>query len=221
MLTVRDTGSGMTPAIQERIFEPFFTTKDAGKGTGLGLSTVYGIVQQSKGHITVHSKVGKGTRFKVYFPIVDGALVDIPRKQLTRPAGGTETILLVEDEDSLRAVVADTLRANGYVVLEAHDGSNGIEFAGRFDAPIDLLLTDVILPGATGREVAHRLLAFRPEMKVIYMSGYTDDFIADHGIVDPETVLLEKPFPIALLLLRVRETLDRKPAGGRRAAAGH
>jgi CheY-like chemotaxis protein len=221
MLTVRDTGTGMTAAIQQRIFEPFFTTKDAGKGTGLGLSTVYGIVQQSKGYITVHSKVGKGTRFKVYFPIVDGALVDIPRKQLTRPAGGTETILLVEDEDSLRAVVADTLRANGYVVLEAPDGNAGIEFAGRFDAPIDLLLTDVILPGATGREVAGRMLAFRPELKVIYMSGYTDDFIADHGIVDPETVLLEKPFPIALLLLRVRETLDRRPTGGRRAVAGH
>ncbi len=220
MLTVRDTGTGMTAAIQERIFEPFFTTKDAGKGTGLGLSTVYGIVQQSKGYITVHSKLGKGSRFKVYFPIVEGAVgAELPRKLLNRPAGGTETILLVEDEDSLRAVVAETLRANGYVVLEAHDGHAGIEFAGRFDAPIDLLLTDVILPGATGREVAGRMLQSRPGLKVIYMSGYTDDFIAEHGIINPETVLLEKPFPIALLLLRVRETLDRVAAGGARAVA--
>jgi len=210
MLTVRDTGTGMTPAVMERIFEPFFTTKESGKGTGLGLSTVYGIVKQSKGYITVNSKVGKGTRFNVYFPIVEGAVgAEIPRKQLNRPVGGTETILVVEDEDSLRAVVADTLRANGYVVLEAHDGKAGIEFAARFDAPIDLLVTDVILPGATGREVASRLSADRPKMKVIFMSGYTDDFIADHGIIGPETVLLEKPFAIGQLLLRVRETLDR------------
>ncbi len=222
LLTVRDTGSGMSPAIQERIFEPFFTTKEAGKGTGLGLSTVYGIVQQSQGCVTVNSKVGKGTRFKVYFPIVAGAVdADTPHKHLKLPAGGTETILLVEDEDVLRRVVADTLRTNGYVVLEAHDGKAGIEFAGRFDAPIDLLLTDVILPGATGREVAARLLEFRPEMKVIYMSGYTDDFIADHGVIDPDTVLLEKPFPIALLLLRVRETLDRKSTGAGRPVAVH
>jgi DNA-binding response OmpR family regulator len=171
---------------------------------------VYGIVKQSKGYITVNSKVGKGTRFNVYFPIVEGAVgAEIPRKQLNRPVGGTETILVVEDEDSLRAVVADTLRANGYVVLEAHDGKAGIEFAARFDAPIDLLVTDVILPGATGREVASRLSADRPKMKVIFMSGYTDDFIADHGIIGPETVLLEKPFAIGQLLLRVRETLDR------------
>ena len=215
MLTVRDTGLGMTPAVQKRIFEPFFTTKDAGKGTGLGLSTVRGILQQIDGYVSVNSKAGEGTRFKVYFPIVKGATVaDAPRKQLERPAGGTETILLAEDDDAVRAVVAHTLRASGYVVLEARDGNSAIEFAGRFDAPIDLLLTDVILPGATGRQVADRLSALRPEINVIYMSGHTDHLLAEHGAVRTDIVLLEKPFATAQMLLRVREVLDRTAARG-------
>jgi PAS domain S-box-containing protein len=210
MMTVRDTGSGMTPAVQERIFEPFFTTKDAGKGTGLGLSTAYDIVRQCNGHVIVHSKVGAGTSFEIYLPAAAGALPGIPRIPSSRPAGGTETILLVEDEGALRTVVGETLRAHGYVVLEAHDAKHGIEIAGGRNARIDLLLTDVILPGGTGREVADRLLRSRPALKVMYMSGYADEFSVAHGVSGPVNVLLEKPFPIALLLQRVRETLDRK-----------
>jgi CheY-like chemotaxis protein len=214
-LTVRDTGSGMTPAVQAHIFEPFFTTKDVGKGTGLGLSTAYGIVQQCNGYISVHSKIGKGTTFEIDLPVAAAAADPaIPRISSTRPAGGTETILLVEDEDALRAVVGDTLRANGYVVLDAHGVKRGIEIARRSDACIDLLLTDAVLPGGSGRDLAARLSASQPAMKVIYMSGYTDEFSVERGATGPATVWLEKPFPIALMLLRVRETLDRKSADG-------
>jgi PAS domain S-box-containing protein len=213
MLSVRDTGAGIDQATQARIFEPFFTTKELGKGTGLGLSTAYGIVKQSKGYIVVDSEVGKGTEFRLFFPIVAGAADSIlPPDLVQRPLRGSETILVVEDEDPLRMVVSDTLRAHGYTVLHARNGIEAIEAANAFAADIDLLLTDVILPGLSGRAVADRLQASRPSMKVIYMSGYTDEFIARHGIIDPEISLLEKPFPISLLLLTLRETLGGEPA---------
>jgi two-component system, cell cycle sensor histidine kinase and response regulator CckA len=213
MLSVRDTGTGMSQETQERIFEPFFTTKDPSKGTGLGLSTVYGIVKQSKGYILVESELGKGSDFRLFFPVVSGEAQDTPRaKPAHRPLRGTETIFVVEDETPLRLLVGDTLRANGYQVLEAHDGNAAIEFAGLFQGSIDLLLTDVILPGQSGRAVADQIRRLRPQLKVMYMSGYTDDFIADHGVIGPDTILLEKPFPISTLLLKVRETLDGQPS---------
>lgn len=214
VLRVRDTGFGMDAATQARIFEPFFTTKDPGKGTGLGLSTVYGIVKQSKGFIVVHSAPRQGTEVEIFFPVVPGAAESVPIQAMhNHPLrGGSETIFLVEDENSLRSVVRQTLEDNGYQVLEAADGSAAITLAGEFAAPIDLLLTDIILPNLSGRSVANRLRLSRPAMRVIYMSGYADDFIADHGILDPDIVLLEKPFSIARLLGNVRDTLDRAPA---------
>lgn len=177
------------------------------------MSTVYGIVKQSKGYIIVDSKPGEGSEFRLYFPVIDGVAEAVaPREPSVRPLRGSETVFVVEDEHSLRSVVGATLRANGYRVLDAQDGKAAIELAKDFAARIDLLLTDVILPGVSGRGVAEQLRLSRPAMKVIYMSGYTDDFIANHGIIDPETVLLEKPFPITLLLRTIREALDAKPA---------
>jgi PAS domain S-box-containing protein len=208
MISIRDTGTGMDPATQARIFEPFFTTKDPGKGTGLGLSTVYGIMKQSKGYIVVDSEVGRGTEFRLFFPVVEGTREKIsPRAPMAQPLQGSETVLLVEDEYSLRLVVANTLRAKGYQVLETRDGESALELAKDPTARIDLLLTDMILPGLSGRNVADRLRAERPSIKVIYMSGYTDDFTAHQPFVDPQTTLLEKPFPMATLLLKIRESL--------------
>jgi len=212
ILSIRDTGVGMDQATQSRIFEPFFTTKEPGKGTGLGLSTVYGIMKQSRGYVLVNSRPGQGAEFQLYFPIVEGSPDKISMREPPRRAlQGTETVLLVEDEQSLRSVVGNVLRSNGYEVLGAQDGHAALDLAENFAAPIELLLTDVILPGISGRALADHLGVSRPLMKVIYMSGYTDDFIAHHGTIDPQTVLLEKPFPISLLLQKVRETLDADP----------
>jgi PAS domain S-box-containing protein len=209
MLSVRDTGLGMDPATQARIFEPFFTTKAPGKGTGLGLSIVYGIVKQSKGFIVVDGTPGQGTEFKLFFPVVSGTPDNLPPQSVIgRPPRGSETIFLLEDENPLRAVIRDTLRANGYHVLEAADGSAAIKLAGEYAAPIDLLLTDVILPGFSGRIVAARLQQSRPRLKVLYMSGYTGDFNADGVAIDPRILLLEKPFSMGFLLLTIRQTLD-------------
>jgi PAS domain S-box-containing protein len=212
VLSIRDTGVGMNQKTAARIFEPFFTTKDAGKGTGLGLSTVYGIMKQSRGYVVVDSEEGKGAEFRLYFPTVEGAPERIsPRMALRPPRGGRETVLLVEDEDPLRSVVCNALSKNGYAVLDAPDGKSAIELAASFKSPIDLLLTDVILPGLSGRNIADQLQVSRPAMKVIYMSGYTDEFIADHGIIDPRIVLLEKPFSISSLLHNIREVLNGHP----------
>jgi PAS domain S-box-containing protein len=209
VVSVRDTGTGMNEKTAARVFEPFFTTKEPGKGTGLGLSTVYGIMKQSKGYVVVDSEEGKGADFRLYFPIVEGAPERIaPRVSQRRPLRGRETVLLVEDEGSLRSVIHSTLRMNGYAVLDAPDGKTAIALANGFESPIHLLLTDVILPGLSGRNIADQLHLVRPSMKVIYMSGYTDEFIADHGIMDPDIVLLEKPFAISSLLQSIREVLD-------------
>jgi PAS domain S-box-containing protein len=207
-LRVSDTGHGMDPATCARIFEPFFTTKEAGKGTGLGLSTVYGIVRQNNASIAVESAPGHGTSFLLYFPASAAvAVADLPAvAESTR--GGTERLLLVEDEDALRELICTTLRGHGYRVVEARLGADAIDRAMAAPLQIDLLLTDVILPDVSGPQVAGVLLSVNPALKVLYMSGYTDDYVARHGALGLDTPLLEKPFTVEDLLRRVRAVLD-------------
>ena len=212
-LTISDSGSGMDQATQDRIFEPFFTTKGPGEGTGLGLSTVQKIVKQSGGQIFVHSELGVGTTFHIYLPIVSGIPAPI---LLPQPAHGglrgSETILVIEDQGSLRALVSDALRANGYIVLEAQDGASGAEVAEHSHKPIDLVITDATLTDINGVRVAERLLETNRSLEVLYMSGYSDDYIANTSVVLPEMTFLEKPFDLGAMLLAVRKALDRKPA---------
>jgi PAS domain S-box-containing protein len=210
MLGVSDTGCGMDHATKSRIFEPFFTTKGPGRGTGLGLSTVHKIIKQNMGHIFVESELGVGTSFLIYLPITTRvpeqmAISDLPPRDLR----GVETILVVEDEEALRTLVADALRANGYRVLEARDGASGIDIAEHYGDRIDLVLTDVVLPDINGGRVAAKLLETNQSLEVIYMSGYTDEYIASLGVIVRETTLLEKPFDLTLMLMTVRKTLDR------------
>jgi PAS domain S-box-containing protein len=210
MLSVRDTGHGMDPETQKYIFEPFFTTKDVGKGTGLGLSTVFSIVEQSEGHIRVESAVGKGTEFRLYFPRVKPpqparAADDSPRPQAP---GGTETILLVEDEDALREMVREVLADAGYDIVVAGGPEAALPLAARHPAPIELLVTDVVMPQMSGREMAARLKLAHPELRVLYISGYTDDALGPHGVLGTGVHLLNKPFSGDALLAAVREVLD-------------
>src|SRR5713101_4492730 len=209
MLAVTDTGTGMDAATQARIFEPFFTTKEVGKGTGLGLATVYGIVKQSGGWIWVYSEPGHGTTFKVYLPRVGEAAAPAA-PSLTPPASlrGSETILVVEDDEMIRNLVQKVMRANGYTVLVAGTGSDAERVAGAHAGPIHLLMTDVVLPGLNGREVARRLVAQRAGIRVLFLSGYTDDAIVHHGVLDPGVAFLQKPFSPAVLGRKVREVLD-------------
>ena len=212
-LDVADTGTGMDPETQSRIFEPFFTTKEQGKGTGLGLSTVYGIVKQSGGYIEVESQLGQGTRFSVYLPRVEEAeqqpsASTTPVKQLT----GTETILLVEDEDGVRTLARQLLQKQGYTVLDTRHGGEALLTCERHQGAIHLLLTDVILSQMSGRELAERLGRLRPEMKVLYMSGYSGDAVAQHGILDLAASFLQKPFSTESLITKVREVLDSRRA---------
>ncbi|HVS87364.1 MAG TPA: PAS domain S-box protein [Candidatus Acidoferrum sp.] len=209
VLAVTDTGIGMDPETQAHIFEPFFTTKERDKGTGLGLSTVYGVVKQSGGYIAVESEKGKGASFSIYLPRVEQA-VAAPEASLpkTLTLQGSETILLVEDAEPLRKLAHMFLKDNGYQVLTAADGEEALQVARQHAAPIQLLLTDVVMPGINGRVLAERLAPLQRGIKVLYMSGYTDSFIAGHGVLEAGTHLLHKPFTEEALTRKVREVLD-------------
>jgi PAS domain S-box-containing protein len=213
MLAISDTGVGMDVDTQSRIFEPFFTTKGA-KGTGLGLSTVYGIVKQSSGFIFVDSQPQRGTTFRAYFPRVDAREEPVAMQDafgLPRPERGQETILLVEDEANLRHLARQYLETQGYKILEAEDGAAALQIAAGHQGPIDLLLTDVIMPGMNGRELARRVVAQRPDVRVVYMSGYTENAIGHNGTIDVGINLLQKPFSLPALKDKVREVLDSEP----------
>jgi PAS domain S-box-containing protein len=209
MLAVSDTGTGMTEEVQAHLFEPFFTTKEKGKGTGLGLATVYGIVKQSGGFIWVYSELGRGSTFKIYLPRVDEPVGTREGPTVATPiARGTETVLLAEDEAPVRAVARHVLERYGYTVLEAPNAEAALDIAERHSGPIHLLLTDVIMPGMSGRDLALRLAPLRPETRVIYMSGYTDDAITRHGVLEPGLSYVQKPFTPDMIARKVREVLD-------------
>jgi PAS domain S-box-containing protein len=208
MLTVSDSGVGMDEAIRARIFEPFFTTKGRGHGTGLGLSTVYGIIKQSHGFIWVYSEVGQGTSFKIYLPQVTEAVgTDQPAPTVVSSVG-TETILLAEDNAGLRKLATRLLEPAGYTVLGAATGEEALRLLERHEAPVHLLLSDVVMPGMSGRQLAEQLAETHPGMKVLYMSGYTSDTIVQHGVFEAQVAFLNKPFTAAALLRKVREVLD-------------
>lgn len=213
MLAVSDSGCGMDAETLARIYEPFFTTKEVGKGTGLGLATVYGIVKQSEGSIWVYSEVGLGTTFKIYLPAVEceeakvAAVVENP--ELLK---GAETVLLVEDEEVVREMATELLRENGYHVIEAKHPNEAMALAAQFDGIIHLMLTDVVMPQMSGRDLAEQLLPIRPDMKVLYMSGYTDDAIVHHGVLEEGTAFIAKPFSIDGLSRKLREVLDEPVA---------
>ena len=213
VISVSDTGHGMDKETQSRIFEPFFTTKEKGKGTGLGLSTVYGIVKQSNGYVFAQSEVGKGTTFYVYLPRAEENAEELsPAQSQPSEASGCETVLLVEDEESVRELVRLTLSARGYKVLEAENGEAGLSIAEACKDHIDILITDVVMPGIGGRELAKKLLIIRPGISVLYLSGYTEDAVVAQGASGPASAFLQKPFTLQNLAKKVREVLRSRPA---------
>ena len=209
LFAVTDTGTGMSPEVLSHIFEPFFTTKPVGQGTGLGLATVYGIVRQSGGHVWAYSEPGQGTTIKVYFPRASGTPQPVSRGDAVSQAGGTETVLVVEDEDAVRGLTAQVLGAAGYAVLDAASGAEALAIAERHAGRIAMALVDVVMPKMNGRELAERLVKLRPELRIVFTSGYTDNAIVHHGVLDEGVEFLGKPYTPAALLRRVREVLDR------------
>jgi PAS domain S-box-containing protein len=209
-LSVTDSGTGMTPEVKAHLFEPFFTTKDREKGTGLGLATVYGILRQSGGDVRVESAPGQGTCFEIYLPRVAAAAEPIARWAAAEPSkrGGSEVVLLVEDEDNIREPAVEVLMTRGYRVLAAGSGSEALDLANRHRGAIHLLVTDVIMPGMSGSQLAEQLAESRPEIKVLYISGYPEDAIARHGVLEPGEFFLQKPFPPSLFLRTIREVLE-------------
>jgi CheY-like chemotaxis protein len=210
MLAVSDTGQGMTAEIRKQVFEPFFTTKPKGSGTGLGLATIYGAVKQSDGSIEVYSEVGKGTAFKIYLPRVEGEVAR-PRESASSKElpGGTETVLLVEDEEILRNLCVRILERLGYRVMQAGNGDEAIALANTYTERIDLLMTDVVMPGMHGRELANRLTRIHPGTRVLFTSGYTDNAIVQDCVLDEGVSFIGKPYTPSALARKVREVLDR------------
>lgn len=209
MLAVSDTGIGMDETTRARIFEPFFTTKELGKGTGLGLATVYGIVKQSGGFIWVYSEPGRGTTFKIYLPLAETAeSLDGETPAATPPPGGMESVLLVEDSAAVRDAAREILQRNGYRVIAVPNADAAIAVIANQPTPIHLLLTDVVMPGLNGRQLAEQLTRQFPELRVLYMSGYTDDAVVRRGLLTTDLAYLQKPFTPDVLARKVREVLD-------------
>ncbi|HVG39222.1 MAG TPA: PAS domain S-box protein [Pyrinomonadaceae bacterium] len=208
-LSVSDNGTGMDEETRAHIFEPFFTTKEGGKGSGLGLSAVYGIVQQSGGHIYVYSEPGHGTTFKIYLPQAGAEVKAVSARTAGKESPrGSETVLLVEDEEMVRRLSCEILSLSGYRVIEARHGPEALEVAASYVEPIHVMVSDVVMPQMSGRELAERLTPLRPEMKVLFMSGYTDDAIVHHGVLDENMPFLQKPFTPIALARKVRDVLD-------------
>jgi CheY-like chemotaxis protein len=209
MVSVSDTGIGISDEVRARLFEPFFTTKERGKGTGLGLSTTYGIVKQSGGYLWCDSEIGRGTTFKVFLPRVEERVTEIPeRKALPAIHPGDETVLLVEDEPEVRSLVQRILKTQGYTVVTAANPDEAVAVAREFKGSIQLMVTDVVMPGMSGLQLADRLLPARPGMRVLFVSGYTDDALGPQGILDPGRAFLQKPFTPSALAQKIREVLD-------------
>ncbi|GBE11866.1 blue-light-activated protein [bacterium BMS3Abin13] len=212
MLTVTDTGKGVPKAIREKIFEPFFTTKELGKGTGLGLFTVFGIVKQHNGHIYIYSEPDQGTTFKIYLPVVEGPIDEIASSRKRKMPGGTETILVVDDDPSIRRLIEDTLEPLGYHLIKADCGREALDRCRATKEKIDLVLTDVIMPGMNGLKLIETIKIDRPEIKAILMSGYTDNVVTHHGVLKPGIIFINKPLLPIAMANKIREVLDNKPA---------
>jgi CheY-like chemotaxis protein len=207
MLSVADTGTGISEDVQEHMFEPFFTTKELGKGTGLGLSTVDGIVKQSGGYLWVHSELGQGTCISIHLPREKGANEPALSAQAEQAQQGTETLLVVEDEEALRESIRDFLGSLGYTVLAAQSGQQALSIASEHHGPIDLLVTDVVMPKMSGGELSQMLTRLRPGLKTIFMSGYTDDAVVRHGVGEAGVAFLQKPFSLSTLARKVRNVI--------------